>query len=357
MTIFFVGNFPIDLNVPADDAFRAQITQSPVFLYARASMRIRCLLPLGVVGRHHRAMLSSLLWMARNASLLSPDDLLVLFKIGSGEFDDDPGLQDALRTLIRSPARIVYDTCDPLHLAPDTLAGKLQVELARRADLITCPTGALLQSLAKITRKPIKLIPDTVDLEARTPAFSPAAALRLIWFGWLTKLRLNELDRRLRSIGVMLHGRPIVCELVCQPASSDMIARINGEHDAASTGVTLRHSLWELPKAWDMIAAADIALIPHDADSADAMKSHNRLSTAILAGTFAVANPIAQYRSLAAYAWVGDDLTEGVAWALDHPAEALGRITAGQKAVKALYGPESVGMAWLEALAALDKAA
>jgi len=357
VTIHFVCHFPIDLNVPADDSYRSQLARSPIFLHARASTRVRCLLPLAVVGRHHRATLSSFTWAAANASRLSPDDTLVLFKIGSGEFEESPALPDAVRTLIGTRSRIVYDTCDPLHRAADTLAGKMQVELARRADLITCPTGALLQELAGITRRPIRLIPDTVDLEPRPPAFAPGEALRLVWFGWLTKPRLNELDRHLRNIGASLGRRPIGCELVCQPVLPAMIDRINGEHAAAGTGITLRHSLWELPKAWDTIAAADIALIPHDASSVDAMKSHNRLSTTILAGTFAVANPIAQYRTLAAYGWLGADLAEGVTWALSHPAEALGRIEAGQHAVMALYGPEVIGAAWLEALGTLQRAA
>jgi len=357
VTIHFVNHFPIDLSIPADDSYRARLAGSPIFLHARASTRIRCLLPLAVVGRHHRATLSSFTWAAANASRLSPDDILVLFKIGSGEFEESPALPDAVRTLIGTQLRIVYDTCDPLHRAAGKLSGKMQIEVASRADLITCPTGALLQELAGITRRPVRLIPDTVDLQPRAPAFAPAATLRLVWFGWLSKPRLNELDRHLRNIGASLGGRPIVCELVCQAVLPAMIDRINREHAAAGTGITLRHSLWELPKAWDTIAAADIALIPHDASSADAMKSHNRLSTTILAGTFAVANPIAQYRTLAAYGWLGADLAEGVAWALSHPAEALGRIKAGQQAVMALYGPEVIGAAWLEALRTLQKAA
>jgi hypothetical protein len=353
VTIFFVGNFPIDLNVPADDTYRAQIADSPVFLCSRAAMRIRCLVPLGVVGRHRHAMLSSLTWIAARASQLSADDTLVLFKLGSGEIKETPALADAMRRLMASPARIVYDTCDPLHLAPDTLAGQLQIELARRADLVTCPTAALLQSLGDITRQSIRLVPDTVDLQPRRPAFAPANRLRLIWFGWLTKPRLNELDRELRRIAAVLGNRPIDCALLCQPVSAQMIARINGEYEAARTGVALHHSLWALPQAWDSIAAADIALIPNEPGGTDAMKSHNRLSTAIFAGTFAVANPIAQYLPLAAHSWLGDDLADGVAWALNHPDEARRRISAGQQAIMTLYGPETVGAAWLEALASV----
>jgi hypothetical protein len=356
VTIFFVGNFPIDLNVPADDAYRAGIPESPVFLHSRAAMRIRCLVPLGIVGRHRRAMLSSLTWIAARASQLSADDTLVLFKLGSGEIEEKPALADALRRLMATPARIVYDTCDPLHLAPDTLAGQLQAELARRADLVTCPTAALLQSLSGITRQPIRLVPDTVDLQPRRSEFAPAERLRLIWFGWLTKPRLNELDQQLRRIGAALGNRPIDCALLCQPVSAGMIARINDEHAAARTGIVVHHSLWALPQAWDSIAVADIALIPHDAGGIDAMKSHNRLSTAILAGTFAVANPIPQYRPFAAHSWLGDNLADGVAWTLDHPDQALRRIEAGQQAVMTLYGPEAVGAAWIEALASLGPA-
>jgi hypothetical protein len=357
VTIHFVGNFPIDLSVSADDAYRAQITRSPIFLHARASMRIRCLLPLGVVGRRHRAMLSSLSWIASNAAELAADDILVLFKLGSGELEQQPRLSDAMRALIRTPSRIVYDTCDPLHLSPDTPAGRLQGDLVRRADLITCPTAALLRSLGSVTRQPIRLIPDTVDLLPRPPAFAPAETLRLVWFGWLDKPRLNDLDRRLHAIGTALRGRSVACALLCQPVMQSMIDRINREHEAAKTGVALHYSFWELPAAWDQIAAADIALIPDDARGGDSMKSHNRLSTAILAGTIAVASPIAEYLPLAAHAWLVDDFAEGIVWTLAHPAEALDRIAAGQRAVMALYGPETVGAAWLEALAALHKAA
>lgn len=356
MTIHFVCHLPVSLNVAADDSYRAQLRQSPVFLLTGASTRVRCLLPLAAVGRHQNATLSSLTWAAAHASSLSPDDVLVLFKIGSGDLEASPDLPNMVRTLMGLRSRIVYDTCDPLHLAANTPAGPLQVELLRRADLVTCPTGALLQELASITSRPIRLIPDTVDLEPRPPCFSPGEILRLIWFGWLSKTRLTALQHHLQKIGTSIGGRRSVCDLVCQPVLPAMIDRINAELAAEGAAVAVRHMLWELPGSWDAIAAADIALIPQDSSSADAMKSHNRLSTAILTGTFAVANPIAQYRTLSAYAWLGENLADGVAWALAHPAEVLGRIKSGQAAVMSLYGPEVVGAAWLDALAAVRQA-
>src|SRR2546430_12667808 len=44
-----------------------------------------------------------------------------------------------------------------------------------------------------------------------------------------------------------------------------------------------------------------------------------RLSAALHAGRFPVCHPSPYYGALGEFAWVGDDLAEGIRWALTHP--------------------------------------
>src|SRR5256886_17475527 len=55
-----------------------------------------------------------------------------------------------------------------------------------------------------------------------------------------------------------------------------------------------------------------------------------RLSAALHAGRFPVCHPSPYYGALGEFAWVGDDLAEGIRWALTHPEEVLARLGRAQ---------------------------
>jgi glycosyltransferase involved in cell wall biosynthesis len=98
----------------------------------------------------------------------------------------------------------------------------------------------------------------------------------------------------------------------------------------------------------------DLCVIPVDvANRAKSVKSANRLVEALRAGRFVVASPLPAYREFSESALVGEDIAQGIAWAVDHPAEVAARIRAGQLMVEQYYSPAAIAQQWLQTLASL----
>jgi len=73
-----------------------------------------------------------------------------------------------------------------------------------------------------------------------------------------------------------------------------------------------------------------------------------RLSAALHAGRFPVCHPSPYYGALGEFAWVGDDLAEGIRWALSHPEEVLARLDRAQDYVGRVHAPAAVARGWIE---------
>jgi hypothetical protein len=96
---------------------------------------------------------------------------------------------------------------------------------------------------------------------------------------------------------------------------------------------------------------SDFVWLPQDTrESWAAVRSHNRLVSAIRAGRFALAAPIPSYQELAPYAWVGDSLADGLKWALANPEQAVERVRKGQAYVDQRFSPEVIGRRWAQIL-------
>ncbi|HET9149341.1 MAG TPA: hypothetical protein VFO61_02575 [Alphaproteobacteria bacterium] len=349
----FVCDFPGEFVLAVGESY-PKLLESPIFYKIYASVRLRCLLPLATVGHHMPARLISYRTLFTSAERFGPDDRFVLFKVGSSGLRDNPDLARAMIAFAEERRfRFIYDTCDPAHADSNPSVAQVQALLLRQADLVTCVTAELATDLATITERPIRVIDDTIDCPPAPPRSSPGDPVRIVWFGWMSGLRFSNLENQLAHIQTALPDRRFECLVLSQDLPAEWFTTIDAFLRQKGKGdVRVVHRRWDLPEAWDIIADHDIALIPHDleADGSARFKSHNRLTTAIRRGVFAAASPIPAYRPLSDYCWLGDNLAEGVAWALAHPEEARARITAGQARIDALYGPEAVGARWIEVL-------
>ena len=52
---------------------------------------------------------------------------------------------------------------------------------------------------------------------------------------------------------------------------------------------------------------------------------------------------------------VGEDVSEGVRWALAHPEEVLQRLSRGQEYVSRVHAPEAVARAWIQLFLGIKK--
>jgi glycosyltransferase involved in cell wall biosynthesis len=103
------------------------------------------------------------------------------------------------------------------------------------------------------------------------------------------------------------------------------------------------------------MAKCDFVIIPSLAIRTKLIKPANRLVAAIQSGRFAVAHPLPSYLELADYCWCGDDLREGIEWALDHPSEAIARIEKGQTYVESRFSLEAVCARWKEVISSVRR--
>jgi glycosyltransferase involved in cell wall biosynthesis len=97
------------------------------------------------------------------------------------------------------------------------------------------------------------------------------------------------------------------------------------------------------------LSACDLVLLPSDpADPLKAGASANRIAEALNAGRFPVASHLPSYRAFAEAAWLGEDLVQGIEWALANPGEVLARIRRGQALVADRFAAARIGSRWRE---------
>jgi glycosyltransferase involved in cell wall biosynthesis len=212
--------------------------------------------------------------------------------------------------------------------------------------LMTVPCEALRQELAPYARQGIQVIEDPYEsLQERSVRMALRDPLRLCWFGVLG--HSNKVAEWLEQAAEGLEGRAAELAIVAHPMAGAAVAEIGSKLSASHPMLTTRFVPWSPAATWQAIDDCDLVLIPQDhRDPWGRVKSHNRLVESIRGGRLAVASPIPSYLELARYAWVGEDLAEGVRWALAHPDVAVERIAAGQRHVAERFSPQRIVTQW-----------
>jgi SAM-dependent methyltransferase len=335
------------------------IPDDPV--YSRlASTRLRTLIPAGQIARASRVALvpwATLLDESDFAALGTPTAVVVA-KLAMGEVlkrQDEIRRGLARLRALQGRVRLVADVSDDYAAMAsewrEPLLTEYQHALAETCAL-TVPCAALADRLRPIARHGVSVIEDPWESPRSSPAaFRGHDPLRLLWFGNLGDANAELVERGLRQALSGLGARRAQVDVIAGRERSGLVAgiaeRLNREYPAAS----VRFVAWSLEAVWSALAACDLVLLPQDHRGAwGSVKSHNRLVETIRAGRFALASPIPSYAELADYAWVGESLAEGLAWALDHPREAEQRVAAGQAHIATRFAPEVVGRKWAEVL-------
>lgn len=175
------------------------------------------------------------------------------------------------------------------------------------------------------------------------PRFAPAATIRLLWYGHSSNL--DTLGAGLEQVG-KLDGMDLQISIVTErPEEADRVLASLPESKAR---VRFATHAFSLDTQWRELAECDIVLLPSYPAREKLVKGHGRLVQAIHSGRLALAYPLPQYEELADFCWCGEDLGEGLAWALAYPAEVLDRIRAGQAYVDQRFSPARIASRWAE---------
>jgi hypothetical protein len=251
----------------------------------------------------------------------------------------------------RVNARVFYDLAEVP--AEDAFLGDGNAALTAASEYVAERTAAL-------TRRVVPTVPEPLQSLRGAPR-PPQAPRRSRFSQWLA--RRAGLDTESWRLGVLWSGDgaeaqallaalPALAKLAeSMPMRLHCVAAAGGALEQltrqlpASLGEPLRPTLeaWS-PQGWQQaVASCDLVLLPHAGPA-----SRSRLIGALHAGRFCVARASPHLGSLAAHAWVGEDLIDGIRWSLSHPDQVLDRISAGQRFLDAVHAPDRVARTWID---------
>lgn len=327
-----------------------------------ASLRLRVGLPARELARRVSVCLVPVRYIEFDPTL---DGLGAVRAIAVGKFPvrlltGEPGFAAALVSWIEAMARkhrIVTDFSDDLAAAAAMYSQPALAEFQHRvlqACPVTVPCAALRGRLAADARYDISVIEDPYESAlAGEPRFIPGPTLRCVWFGVFGPPLRAYIEAQFAGIARRLVGRAVELAFVTY-ASQEKLVREMAMAMAlreAYPHFSIRFVEWSLAATARELEQADLVVLPQDAASDwGRVKSHNRLVEAIRAGRFAVVSPVPSYLELKDYAWVGEDLANGIEWALEHPDEARKRLVAGQAYIAERFAPARIGAQWADVL-------
>jgi len=239
-------------------------------------------------------------------------------------------------------------------------------EALRECRAVTVVSEQLGQSVRALTSKPVVVAPEPTEGTRGAPQAIAArrVAAPLAWLARRVGLSMDHWRVRLLWFGYPPNLPPL---LALVPALERYAARypllltcvtsampealMTPERTREDSRLRVQFVPWS-PLVMDAaIASSDLVLIPSDyRDPVKQAKSPNRLVAGLHGGRFVVAHPLPAYAPYAGFAWIGEELCDGVDWAIRHPREAVERIVRGQAYIDARHSPEAVARFWLDVL-------
>lgn len=177
-------------------------------------------------------------------------------------------------------------------------------------------------------------------LAARAGVAAEAWRMGLLWIGEADGVAsIIDLAPQLQRLGREI---PLALRCLCA-AGSGLDALAEGLHEDDPDSLRLSIEAWSPIASAHALATCDLVLLPGQTPA-----HASRLIAALCAGRFAVCHPSPYYEALGEFAWVGNDLAEGIRWALSHPEEVLARLDRAQDYVGRVHAPAAVARGWIE---------
>ncbi len=162
----------------------------------------------------------------------------------------------------------------------------------------------------------------------------------LLWIGEADGVAsIIDLAPQLQRLGREI---PLALRCLCA-AGSGLDALAEGLHEDDPDSLRLSIEAWSPIASAHGLATCDLVLLPGQTPA-----HASRLIAALWAGRFAVCHSSPYYEALGEFAWVGNDLAEGIRWALSHPEEVLARLDRAQDYVGRVHAPAAVARGWIE---------
>lgn len=204
--------------------------------------------------------------------------------------------------------RIIVDICDD-HFAKRGV-GPVYVEMAKQADLVTCPTEIMAARVREHGNIETAVIPEPYEMDEIKPH---ADGDQCVWFGHPGNinsiLRWKADVPKLRIISMP------------SPFAEDVIP-------------------WSMDRMRQELPQANVALFPSTA----AYKSNNRIVEAIRQGLWAICEQDNEFRQ---FLWIGEAKT-GMYLAKSFARDINGYVAAAQDYIRDRFSPAAIGLKWAQ---------
>jgi hypothetical protein len=249
-------------------------------------------------------------------------------------------VESVIQYLRSQNKKIVIDLCDPV--LDDPALKPLYIPMLRNADVVVTATRQLQVRLADQGVSSY-LIEDTIETDPAPVDHPSRVRQRAVWFG--SPKNHHEIDT---VCGVLkTHAPHLTLDVVTHFAKPEQQQK--AERWLADSGLQWRFTEWSREAQHQRLTEAGMAILP----SRNGLSSHNRITSALLAGAWPVAHPVEGFLSFRDHAWLGDDLGEGITLYLETPAAVASAITAGQALVQERHAPAVCAEAWTRLLKSL----
>jgi hypothetical protein len=261
-------------------------------------------------------------------------------------------------------ARVVFSIADDHFGDPEFAA--FYRETLRDCLAVTAVSQSLSRKIGQFTSRPVLVAPEPAEGARGAPQAIAARRLaapiawlarrvglsmdnwrvRLLWFGY--PQNLPPLLEIVPALEALSRDFPLLLTLVTHPVPelSQVMTPARTREDSR---LRVHFMPWSPLVMDSMLAASDLVLIPSEhRNPIKQAKSPNRLVAGLHSGRFVVAHPLPAYAPYAEFAWLGEDLCQGIYWAIRHPREVVERIARGQASIDQRHSPEAVARFWLD---------
>jgi hypothetical protein len=273
------------------------------------------------------------------------------------KFTGDLPLPDwlaAINAVKRQGMQLVIDVCDyPFRSDKGAVPAFYKTALTL-ADAVVVNSVRMAEQMTPHFGRSVTVIEDAVLGAPAVPRFAPApiplGRLNVLWFGHPSNLRFLE-----PWIPTLIEQGPKPCRLtvVTQDGygAREAAANLNAQLAPSFEMVFVE---WSLEATRRELERCDVAILPSDPhDPRKSGASANRLAEVLQAGRFVVASPLHSYLAFSDSAWVGENLLEGLQWALANREAVIARIHKGQQLAQEKYAMDAIGRQWVAFFVAL----
>jgi hypothetical protein len=262
-------------------------------------------------------------------------DVVVFSKLFTATAIQPLLMQAAREAGVRTMVDVSDDFVDKAYAAPYR-------DAVKAADAVSTSSAFLTARIAEMTGKQATVILDPYEGERGEPRWAPRPRLEALWFGNVTNLSGLELSLpQLLESGDRMH---LVVVTRLARAVREWGQLRNG---TLAPDIDLELREWSPEATAGALRDCDVVLLPINRDVRYySSKGPNRMVESLWAGRFVVAQPLPAYDEFREWAWIGENLADGLAWARAHPAEVVERIAAAQAHIARRYAPPVVAGTW-----------